>query len=253
VIVPTSLAVLADAGGNGCFLGARPRWFVDAMRDLDSADDPALRELADHVWDYEPVAQRGPSSWYVGIGPEAPLKALATLGVRVLDSPAEALLEQARASHAERGLLRTARPGELAGRLVIDGPFATAQVTWEPVAGDRQLGFYRYLRNNQRVYAERTSEGWLEMDYRWVLWKAALPTSKCMWHAPRDRRLYVCTTARLPLELERALVLRTGSLPLSGPAPEVTGSAAVVHAYDNITSRFATTVASLLVMELTLV
>jgi hypothetical protein len=251
-IVPTTLAVLADAGGNACFLGARPRWFLDSMHDLDGSSDSGLRDLADHVWDYDLVPQRGPGSWYIGLGPEAPVKALSSLGVRVIDSPAEALLQRAKADGA-RGLLRTARPGELAGTLVIEGPFATGSVVWEPVAGDRQPGCYRYLRNNQRVYAERTSEGWLEMDYRWAVWRAAPATAKCLWLSPRDRRLYVCSTARLPLELERAVVLRTGRLPRTGPALAVTGSNAVVATYDNITSGFATTVADLLGKELTLV
>jgi hypothetical protein len=252
-VTPTSLGLLADGGGNAVFLGARPRWFVDAMRDLDSASDARLRDLADHVYDYDLVEQRGPGTWFLGVGPEAPLAGLQTLGVRILEQPAEGLLRQAVAAQALVPAGRTVRPGELAGRLVIEGPLASGLITWEAVAGDNLPGYYRYLRNNQRVYAVRTAAGWLEMDYRWAVWCAAPSATSCIWYLPRKRRLFLPTTVRPPLELERALVLRTGRLPERAPAPEVTRVSAEMHAYDNITHSFAAQIAQLLGKEVKLV
>ena len=252
-IAPATLAVLAEGGGNGVFVGARPRWLVEAMGDLDRAQDSRLRELADHVNDYELMAQVGPSSWYLALGPQAPLEAFEALGVRVIAYPAEGLLSRARNERGNPAELRTVRPGELVGRLVIEGSLATGSIAWETAAGDGAPGIYRYLRNNQRVYAARRSGGWLEMDYRWAVWCAAPSAASCIWYLPRKRRLYLAATVRPPLELERALVLRTGRLPERAAAPDVTRVSAEVLAYDNITHTFAAQVADLLGKEVKLV
>lgn len=252
-IVPATLALLADGGGNGVFVGARPRWLAEAMGNLDSAQDARLRKLADHLNDYDLMAQGGPSSWYLCLGPQTPYEAFEALGVRVIEHPAEGLLRRARDERGKPAELRTVRPGELVGRLVIEGSLATGSIAWETAAGDGSPGIYRYLRNNQRVYAARRSGGWLEMDYRWAVWCAAPSAASCIWYLPRKRRLYLAATVRPPLELERALVLRTGRLPERAPAPDVTRVSAEVLAYDNITHTFAAQIADLLGKEVELV
>lgn len=265
-VVPAALAVLPDAGGNACFVGARPRWLLEALGDLDEAAtwkhrgrpyavDPAgaekLSVLADEIYDYGLIEQRGPGSWILKTGPEAPLDALTALGVRVLGNAADGALQRA-ISQGASPQVRTVRPGELAGRLAIEGTLLTASIAWEPASTDATPGVYRYMRNNQAVFAERTAGQWLEIDYRWAVWRAA-HRSACVWYEPRTRRLYLPTAVRPPLALERALVLRTGRLPTSQAAPKAGGVTTDVVAYENMTNAIATQVAALLGKETKLV
>ncbi len=239
-VTPPLLSVLADGGGNGVLVGSRATWLVDALADLDAHEDEGLRLLADHVYENSFVPQPGPSTWYFAAGPEAPLAALGTLGITVLQDAAGSLLSQTVARGPEL-VGRTVRPGELVGRMTLSGPFSTSQVVWEPVTGDQQVGFYCYMRNRRRVYAERTPTGWLEMDFRWGVWRGAPRQAPCLWFVPRERRLLLASTVRPPLEVERALVLRTGRLPQRASVPEVTGGAAPVAAYLNVSHSVAST------------
>ena len=152
----------------------------------------------------------------------------------------------------ERGVerqFREVRPGELIGKL-DPAALVEGRVDWLTVASDRSAGFYRYLRNNQRVYAQRSADGWFEIDYRWAVWLAQPASPRAAWFVPRDRFLYLRGVVRPPLEIERALVLRTGRLPIRLPAPNVTGSAEPVFIYINVTSQIAGQVADLLGKEL---
>lgn len=250
-VTPSCLAVLADGGGNAVLVGARPRWLVEALAALDTAQDPALRELADDLYDHGLVAQEGPSTWYINVGPTASLSALRSLGVEVLTCPAEALLQRAHFERQRAPLVRSVRPGEPAGRLRLDGP-TLSSVTWEP-QDDHHQGTYRYLRNNQVVYAQRRSDGWLELDFRTAVWATVRRGAWCIWYSPRARCLSLPSAVRPPLDVERALVLRTGRLPSRGPRPAVTGTGAVVTTYCNITLALAEQVAALLEKEVTLV
>jgi hypothetical protein len=252
-VTPPRLVRLADAGGLYLLLGARPGWLVKAMDDMDGHHDSGIRDLADHVYENSRIAQRGPSSWYIGLGPQAPLSALSAVGVRVLDDLSGSLLERG-ASLLADGIRRSVRPGELLSRMVLEGPFVSHGVSWHPTSGDRDEGLYRYMRNNQRVYAFRTRDEWVELDYRSGVWRSLPRTGRYIWYLPRERRLVVAAAVRPPIRVERALFLRTGRVPQDGPEPRATGRPdAILRSYENITLGVATQVAELLRKELELI
>jgi hypothetical protein len=240
-VAPPHLSRLADGGGNALFVGARPGWLVDAVEGLEKAPSSSLQALADFVYENHRVEQKGPASWYFAAGAGAPWEAFDELGIRVVDDLAGAMM--VRAAAVSRGRVkRTVRPGELVSRLV-DGSFAAGQLEWRTVRGDDDPGLYLYLRNNQRVYAERTAEDWRETDLRWGTWRHG--GRKKIWSVMRRRRLYVPSTLRLPLEVERSLHLRSGRLPQRDVLPEITGSDKPVLCFENVTNEVAATTARL--------
>ncbi len=224
-----ALSLLSAAGGNGLMLGARPRWLLQTLHALDDSPDDARRSLADHVLENVTVRQEGPSTWYLSFGPEADLSVLAEMGVRVVPDLAEAaLLGLEGASHLFE---RTVRPGELSARLDLEATRLDGRPRWEGTEHDAAPGIYRYLRNRQRVVAERNPAGWVELDLRLAIWRSPEWASRRIKVDVSDRRLEVPGPVRLPTVVERAIVLRTGRLPMTAPGKRI---------YENVTTRSLT-------------
>lgn len=245
-VLRPALSLLAHGGGNGLMLGARPRWLVEAIDRLDEAENPALASLGDELIDNLRLEQPGPAAWYVSFSSTAVVEHLGALGIQVVKDLAGGLLTMAE-RQGRVGLLRTVRPGELVARAVATGGADVVQ--WEPVRSDREPGAYVYLRNNQRIYASRTSEGWLECSRRWTEWTALGPSTQMLWAAPREWTLYCRAGLRPPLEVERSLILRTGRLPRPSFLPGVVKSPDVLR-FDNVPFAVAQRVARVLDKEL---
>ncbi len=244
--VPTVLSRLVQGGGNSLVVGARPRWVVEAIDALDRSDDPEVVALSDHLTENMLVEQEGPSTWFLSFGHEAPIEVLSRVGVRRKDDLAGGLLQRLRTT--QRGNFRSVRPGEIVAQFVPSSGDNTLG-EWEPVRTDHELGSYAYLQNNQRVHARRTSDGWLLMDRRWAEWLALPRNTPALWAAPRETSLYVLHSLRLPPDLERALVLRTGRLAKVTRLPD-NDSGPDVRRYSNIPHSLAEQVSGLLQKEL---
>lgn len=251
VVAPT-LASLPNGGGNRVLVGGRTKWLSDSLAGLVSAADPDLSELADYLLEDATVDQQGPASWFLAFGRGAPIEALAQLGIRSVGVIADGQLEAVR-TNGPICQPRTVRPGELVHRFQPDRNAPDGFGVWAPVSGDRQPGFYRYMRNNQRIHAEHFGDQqYREVDVRWAQWLGTPLTMPAVWLVPRHQRLYLAGGARPPLEIERALVARSGRLPTIENDPEVSGSGMPLRAYVNVTHSVATTVATLMNKELVL-
>lgn len=245
-VAPPVLTRLAQGGGNSLVVGARPRWFVEAIDGLDDSADPDLVALSEHLTENLLVEQEGPSTWYLSFGHEAPMAALDRLGVRRRDDLAGALLT--RLSTAQLGTFRSVRPGEVVARFTACSGSDTLG-EWEPARADKEPGSYAYLQNNQRIHARRTSDGWMLIDRRWAEWLALGHSTPVIWSAPRETSLYAHASLRLPLEIERALVLRTGRLASATTLPDNEGGPGV-RRYSNVPHSLAEQVSRLLDKEL---
>lgn len=248
-VTPPTWTRLADGGGNGLLFGARPRWLLAHLKDLDSSTEPAISKLADFVGENRRVPQAGPATWYFSTGPGNEIEALDALGVRTRDDIAGGLLARLENDGAP-GQERTVRPGELLARLVDDSQFSDGGPEWAPISGDLRTGVYRYLRNNQIIVAEKTGDGrWIERDLRWALWLARDPGRKRLIYSPSQRSLTVRDGIRLPMEIERALVMRSGRLPKRISVSAQTGRTQATAHYENVNLAFAEGVAKALNRE----
>ena len=227
--------------------GARPVWLVRALEGVIEGSAPGLMGVADHLLDNAVVEQKGPSSWFLTFGPEAPLAELASLGIQVEDDLAGRSLN----GLCDRGvptLRRTVRPGEINARLVAAANVLADGPLWEATSGDASAGVYCYLRNGRKIFALRDTEGWLEVDRSWAIWRTIPQHVEALWLVPRQRSFYAPEGVRLPIELERSLVLRTGRL------PEVVRDSSIsmklaLRRYRNITHAVAEEVGRLLARE----
>lgn len=245
-VTRTALARLPNGGGNATVVGARPRWIVEAVEGLDESEDPSLTALSDHLLENLFVEQEGPSTWYLSFSHDEPRDALDHIGMCHVDDLSGRLL-----AHLEStglGEFRAVRPGETVARFAPHGGNSSV-AAWEPTRSDHDPGGYVYLQNNQRVHARRSADGWLVMDKRAVEWLELGRERPLLWSAPRETSLYVHAGWRLPLALERVLVLRTGRLSTTGHLPGAEGGAEV-RRYANIPHAAAERVATLLDKEL---
>lgn len=244
-IARTALVALANGGGNSIVVGARPRWLLEVGQALDEASDPALAALADHLLENMFVPQRGPSTWFLSFGPEAPVEVLKQFGVAVLDDLSGALMNKL-LTGAPPGERRSVRPGELVSYL---SPGNGEVPVWDPARFDADQGAYAYLRNNQRIYALRTEDGWIETDRRWAEWLGVPGVVPKLWSSPREGSMFVRASHRLPTSVERALVLKTGRLPEQDHLPGG-GEPVPVLRYSNIPYVMAERIARTLNKEL---
>jgi hypothetical protein len=245
-VAPPVLARLAQGGGNSLVVGARPRWLVETIDGLDDSADPDLIALSEHLTENVLVEQEGPSTWYLSFGHEAPITALDRLHVRRMDDLAGGLLRRLRTTQV--GTYRSVRPGEVVARFAAcSGPDTLGE--WEPARADNEPGSYAYLQNNQRVHARRTIDGWMLIDRRWAEWLALGRRTPVIWSAPRETSFYAHGSLRLPLEVERALVLRTGRLAPMTKLPD-TEKGPDVRRYSNVPHSLAEEVSRLLDKEL---
>jgi hypothetical protein len=244
-VVRPTLSLLADGAGLGLMVGARPRWLRNRLEALHKD----FSDVADELFLFDELEQAGPSSWYAEAGLGLTAGALSSVGLRLVDDLAGAQLGSL-LDGWDVGKTRVVRPGELTHRMLIEGNALTGSVTWEPMESDRSPAMYKYLRNNRPIVAERAGDSWQELDQRAAVWRALPPTSRCLWVAPREHRLLVAAIERLPVPLERALVLRSGRLPATAPVPAATGSPQPVRIYENISTSLAGHVAALIGKEL---
>jgi hypothetical protein len=245
VVAPPVLTRLAQGGGNSLVVGARPRWFVEAIDGLDDSADPDLVALSEHLTENLLVEQEGPSTWYLSFGNEAPVGALERLHVRQRDDLAGGLLRRMRTTQV--GTFRSVRPGEVVARFTAcSGSDSLGE--WEPARADNEPGSYAYLQNNQRLHARRTTEGWMLVDRRWAEWLALGRSAPVCWSVPRETSFYVHGSLRLPPEVDRALVLRTGRLATMTKLPDCENGPDV--RYSNVPHSLAEEVSRLLDKEL---
>lgn len=245
-VTPPTWTRLADGGGNGLMIGARPRWLVEQLDDLDGSDFKPLRDIADYITENTQIPQQGAATWYLTAGPGADVGSLSEVGIRVRDDLAGGLVSQLCSTGCPR-IVREVRPGELAGRLVEGTQSNAAGPEWEPVSGDRRPGTYRYFRNHRLIYAEKVDATlWHEREFRWAMWLPHESGRPQLLYVPTARHLYAVGAVRLPAEVERALVLRSGRLPRRAVAPEITYTEQPTARYENVTLAFAEAIAGIL-------
>ncbi|MEI7059390.1 hypothetical protein WBG06_26455 [Nocardioides sp. CCNWLW239] len=245
-VTPPTWTRLADGGGNGVLIGARPRWLEKQLDDLDGSEFKPLRDLADYVTENTKIAQEGPATWYLTVGPGADVAGLSEVGIRVRDDLAGGLVSHLR-SNGTPAVFREVRPGELAGRLVEGTQDGATGPEWESVSGDRRPGTYRYFRNHRLIYAEKIdATTWREREFRWAMWFPHESAHPQLLYVPTARHLYAVGAVRLPAEVERALVLRSGRLPRRGVAQEITHTDQPTARYENVTLAFAEAIAGIL-------
>jgi hypothetical protein len=246
-IAPPLLTRLADGGGNSLLVGARPAWLVDALAALDAHAEPSLVVLGEHVYENVLVPQHGPSSWYFSITSEGDPSALASLGVHAVDDASGAVLTGL-LENGPPGTRRTVRPGELIGSLPADH----ARFVGYSTQHDSEPSAYVYLRNGQRIFAQRRADGtWFETSRAWARWLGCVHRKRLLWASPRDRCLFVAAEIRLPSEVERVVLLRSGRLPESVALPDGVEAGRRVVRYVNVTYSIAESIAGLLRKDLT--
>lgn len=247
-VAPTTLCRLDDSGGLWFLSGARPTSFDTEIEALESSSSPSAVEAYQALYLHDPIEQRGPSSQYAAFddGP-ARREALASIGLRVVDAPSRAIFDRlsALSDITAFGVRRTVRPGELQGRM----PFGvvTRGFPWETWPRDDVRGVYRYLRHGMRIFAIRRTDDWVEVDRETAIWWGADESQQpLLTRSPGGRCLYVRDLSRLPVLVERALVLRTGRLPTVLYDEAITGQRGPVRVFENVTGTEAEVVARLL-------
>lgn len=255
------LISLPTASGLKLLTGARTSRLLERLED---EDDPApdvseaTQWLTVHVRSQlDPVGlPAGPSTVYVESDPAHATvveAALGTLGVRVVGNTAATLLAELPDldEHLARGLTWEISPSN---EFETRSPYVGAR-PWRPGLDEAWPGLYKYLLAKGDVFGwrDRPSVPATKVDLHTGIWldERRLGRTGHLLHHPATRQLLVNKSVRLPLLIERALILTTGLSPVPVRLKRWQGSTDETRvAYSNVDAHMATRVAVLLGQEL---
>jgi hypothetical protein len=216
-VTPSAFTVISNSGANALLVGARPKWLMARLADLDNDQDADVQALASHIYPNPPIPQkRAPSARYFTLSCDEDMAALcARLKIRFEHRVAERLasalpnfdsyLAYGQVDHPPHGF----RPR----RLNVD------TLKWEETDDDGSPGAYEYEGHGRRyIFNDGTR---LVQGDRGVVEYAELRRARrwVIYHSTTDDSMFVPARAPLPLLYARTAVLRTGLLPLFTTEP----------------------------------
>lgn len=231
-ITPPVLSVLDHSGGLAALTGARPRWLMHRLENLE--EDPEIGDLAMHFYPYY-IEQRGaPTALILTLSSEDQVAELcAALSIRF----------ERRVTRALRHVLPSLDSYLVAGERVAPPPGVEPQRLdvstgkWVPTSDAEGPGAYQYPGYGRKRYFFRDETLLAEAD-RGVVTFAELRRvdEQVIFYRRSDETMIVPARMRLPLLAARCAVLQTGLLPqfTPGAVEDVRSELGPLNCYVNI-------------------
>lgn len=213
-VTPPTVTMLENSGGLGLLVGARPRWLMRRLQNLEVDADTLLQELSMRVMmELRPQPKDdGPTTLYLTARDDLDLEGLSErLGIAFERRVSQRLREVLPVidSYLEMGWKASPPPGFEPRRFEL-----YSHDRWSEVADESRPGAYEYRRYGPPRYLFYDGEVWAEAD-KWIVVYAELRRrgQNILYYRTADRSMFVPARAPLPLLYARAAALCTGRLP----------------------------------------
>lgn len=246
-VTPSAITVLENSGGLGLLVGARPRWLMRRLLNLESDADPFLEELSLRVMvESRPQPRHdGPTSLYLTTRDDLDLEELAcVLGIAFERRVAQRLRDilPGLDSYLEVGWKASPPPGFEPRRFEL-----YSRDRWSEVTDEGQPGAYEYRRYGPPRYLFYDGNVWAEAD-KWIVVYAELRrrNENTLFYRTEDRSMFVPARAPLPLLYARTAALSTGQLPkfVTNPVLGIPIGLGAVLQYSNVQPSLFRTIAN---------